>query len=367
MINSQTRLQRGHFTLKSSALAPTAMSYMGQDFIANHMKSHYRRILTAKAAVDTSPPKSMKMHMKVRDQKKRAALESRANTPQSFLTRSPSLEELSSLHNGLSAVDSFRSEKSLGNFRPSTGTPTQRSQSEQSLEMYYSPNVPTSSPRDREGTQSQYRHILTKPGQPLLKPPVSPIPREPREEFRTGKQLTPRKDVRHTTLESLKSSEQTTSYNFRDNVSTLMSGYRESDDVKASLTAGYSDEKEKWTGKGEFGMRSSRLSDKESKTRLHGVPRLDLKQVLYSHRAPPSIRTINDSTDSKANIWDEEQQYLKFISDVTTDILARGIFSNRVLQKVFDMHIERWKDQLDGNRLQEMIEELKEDLGVTDS
>lgn len=26
---------------------------------------------------------------------------------------------------------------------------------------------------------------------------------------------------------------------------------------------------------------------------------------------------------------EEEQQYLKFISDVTTDILARGIFSNR--------------------------------------
>ena len=26
---------------------------------------------------------------------------------------------------------------------------------------------------------------------------------------------------------------------------------------------------------------------------------------------------------------EEEQKYLKFISDVTTDILARGIFSNR--------------------------------------
>ena len=30
------------------ALAPTSTSYMGQDFIANHMKSHYRRILSAK-------------------------------------------------------------------------------------------------------------------------------------------------------------------------------------------------------------------------------------------------------------------------------------------------------------------------------
>ena len=28
---------------------------------------------------------------------------------------------------------------------------------------------------------------------------------------------------------------------------------------------------------------------------------------------------------------EEEQRYLKFISDVTTDILARGIFSNRYM------------------------------------
>lgn len=56
-----------------------------------------------------------------------------------------------------------------------------------------------------------------------------------------------------------------------------MSGYRELDDVKVFFIVGYSDEKEKWIGKGEFGMRLSRLSDKESKIRLYGVLRFDLK------------------------------------------------------------------------------------------
>ena len=34
-----------------AVLAPTAMSFMGQDFIANHMKSHYRRITSAKGVL----------------------------------------------------------------------------------------------------------------------------------------------------------------------------------------------------------------------------------------------------------------------------------------------------------------------------
>lgn len=38
--------------------------------------------------------------------------------------------------------------------------------------------------------------------------------------------------------------------------------------------------------------------------------------------------------------------YLDFITEVTNDVLTRGIFTNRVLDKVFDEHVERNKDQL---------------------
>lgn len=33
-------------------------------------------------------------------------------------------------------------------------------------------------------------------------------------------------------------------------------------------------------------------------------------------------------------VREEEQKYLTFISDVTTDILARGIFSNRYVMNI---------------------------------
>ncbi|KAK2561902.1 Spermatogenesis-associated protein 7 [Acropora cervicornis] len=350
MKNSQTRLHRGHFTLKSSVLAPTAMSYMGQDFISNHMKSHYRRILSAKAAVDTSPPKSMKMHTKVRDQKKRAALTKRTDTPMSLRTMSPSVEDLSSSQNGLSPLNSERSAQSTRSLRPFTDTPLQQSQFEQCIGMQYSTVVPTSSPRNRASAQRQ-NWQTKKSSQLFSQTPVSPIPRELNNSIKTGRHLRSKKDLKGIIKESLEAYEETSSSDIKDNVSTLMSGLQESDDVRSP---GYSDMKEKHTENSDlFDLTSRSLVDTGSRLRGQKVPHLDLSQVSYSHRAPPSIRT--------------EQKYLRFISDVTTDILARGIFSNRVLQKVFDLHIERQKDHLDENRLKEMIEQLKEDLNITDS
>jgi len=169
------------------------------------------------------------------------------------------------------------------------------------------------------------------------------------------------------TLYSLDNSEQRTSNNLdHGNLSTLLGSYGESGDIKVPLTASYKGE-ERLKGPTDQDMLLNGVKHTSRSIRNNTVPRLDLTQVSYSHRSPPSIRTVDTSTDFKANIWEEEQKYLKFISDVTTDILARGIFSNRVLQQVFEIHIERRKDHLDESRLKEMIEQLKEDLGITDS
>lgn len=370
--NSQARLQRGHFTLKSSALAPTSTSYMGQDFIANHMKSHYRRILSAKAAVDTSPPKSMKMHMKVRDQKKRAALESRAGTPLSLTARSPSMEFLTSSYNETSAMNSVRGHRSPDSRlfsatsawspdqRPSTGKPIQRSQSVQSLNRHYPTATPSPSPRDILTTQAQSTPRSSR--HPQLQAPTSPIARKPKQTLKTAHRLRQKKDLR--TAPSLDNSEQGMTNNYlNENVRTLLGTYDEPDNLKVPMRAGYNTGEE---GSQETDISHSLNYNTSSNIQHNAVPRLDLTQVSYSHRGRPSVR-MNDSADFQANLWEEEQRYLKFISDVTTDILARGIFSNRVLQQVFEMHIERRKEHLDESRMREMIEQLKEDLSITDS
>jgi spermatogenesis-associated protein 7 len=58
-----------------------------------------------------------------------------------------------------------------------------------------------------------------------------------------------------------------------------------------------------------------------------------------------------------------ELLYLQFISDVTTDILTRGIYSNQALQLLFQSHVEKRKRELDEHILYKKLDQLKLDLG----
>ncbi|NWY76771.1 SPAT7 protein, partial [Erithacus rubecula] len=59
---------------------------------------------------------------------------------------------------------------------------------------------------------------------------------------------------------------------------------------------------------------------------------------------------------------DEELSYLSFIEDVTDEILRIGVYSNRVLNKVFESHIQANKHRLDEGRMRQMLDVLKSDL-----
>ncbi|NXR52797.1 SPAT7 protein, partial [Hippolais icterina] len=60
---------------------------------------------------------------------------------------------------------------------------------------------------------------------------------------------------------------------------------------------------------------------------------------------------------------EEEFLYLNFIEDVTNEILRLGLFSNRVLDQLFESHIEENKNRLDEGRMRQMLAVLKSDLG----
>ena len=134
--------------------------------------------------------------------------------------------------------------------------------------------------------------------------PVSPIPRELNETLKTGRHFRSKKDFKGIIKESLEAYEETTSSDIKDNVSTLMSGLQESDDATVPLNTGYCDMKEKHTENSDrFDLTSRSLVDTGRRLRGQNVPYLDLSQVSYSHRTPPSIRTVRDSTSYRANIW----------------------------------------------------------------
>ncbi|NXC04808.1 SPAT7 protein, partial [Orthonyx spaldingii] len=59
---------------------------------------------------------------------------------------------------------------------------------------------------------------------------------------------------------------------------------------------------------------------------------------------------------------EEELLYLTFIEDVTNEILSLGLFSNRVLDELFECHIEENKNRLDEAKMRQMLDVLKSDL-----
>ncbi|NXF70209.1 SPAT7 protein, partial [Ciccaba nigrolineata] len=62
---------------------------------------------------------------------------------------------------------------------------------------------------------------------------------------------------------------------------------------------------------------------------------------------------------------EEEILYLAFIEDVTNEILSLGLFSNRVLEQLFECHIQENKNRLDESKMRHFLDVLKADLGCS--
>ncbi|KAG1708460.1 Spermatogenesis-associated protein 7 [Nymphon striatum] len=60
----------------------------------------------------------------------------------------------------------------------------------------------------------------------------------------------------------------------------------------------------------------------------------------------------------------EELHYLDFVFEVTEDIISRGIFTNRVLKQVLKSRILKRKDDLDEAKMNVLMNQLREDLGI---
>ncbi|KFQ49235.1 Spermatogenesis-associated protein 7, partial [Nestor notabilis] len=61
----------------------------------------------------------------------------------------------------------------------------------------------------------------------------------------------------------------------------------------------------------------------------------------------------------------EEFLYLAFIEEVTNEILSLGLFSNRVLEQLFECLIEENKNRLDESKMRHLLDVLKADLGCS--
>ena len=188
--------------------------------------------------------------------------------------------------------------------RQATGTPIQRSMSTQSLNRYYPPVVPSSSPRDlsiQDRSTPASARLLTRP-------PVSPITKESRQRTTRRDHHIPRHGSNRGTLKTHDKSESSSSDKINGSIDTLLASYDVPSDENPVTVAGNSSDDKRLT---RTDVKSGVPQENSSMSIRHNsVPRLDLTDVQYSHRGPPSIRT-SDSTDFKATIWYVHVHYLK--------------------------------------------------------
>ncbi|CAL1686548.1 unnamed protein product [Lasius platythorax] len=63
---------------------------------------------------------------------------------------------------------------------------------------------------------------------------------------------------------------------------------------------------------------------------------------------------------------EEEKKYVKFIYDITNEIIQRGLYTDNELRNVFKKHIDRYKGILNKNKMLYEIYQLKISLNMTD-
>ncbi|XP_009317794.1 PREDICTED: spermatogenesis-associated protein 7 [Pygoscelis adeliae] len=95
------------------------------------------------------------------------------------------------------------------------------------------------------------------------------------------------------------------------------------------------------------------------------VPERGIAAFPYSFLRETSLYSQQSSARRTIEAEEEELLYLSFIEDVTNEILSLGLFSNRVLEQLFECHIQENKNRLDESKMRHLLDVLKADLGCS--
>uniref|UniRef100_A0A3B3DLN5 Spermatogenesis associated 7 n=1 Tax=Oryzias melastigma TaxID=30732 RepID=A0A3B3DLN5_ORYME len=296
---------------KTSSFHHPSSSKLAQSIIKDHMVSHYKKIYSAKAAVDTSVPKSLLQSVKYKDQIRREQ-QRKEGRPQSAysIPRHSRASSCSSTHSKLSAqYDDSAYLCSRSSF--------------------------LSSPR-RAASETKYRS----PDDPVQKTYSGDLLQKHSQRFTQEKPFTPK------TLKSERSS--------------YLSKYRF---YRAPQRKHIQDQSP---------LKLKQETHNESTKNMEYSEELDDPSQEYSTEHEWTEDEANDTrlsgtAKSRDRLFEslsreEELMYLEFISGVTKDILSRGHISNRVIERVMKRHIEMNLHKLDEGKMHHLLEVLRREL-----
>ncbi|XP_027528949.1 spermatogenesis-associated protein 7 isoform X1 [Neopelma chrysocephalum] len=382
---------KGHLSTKSNAFCiDSSRSLTNQYLIRDHMMFHYNRMLSAKAAVDCSVPKSRLTSIKFADQQRREKLKKKIARCEEKMSLCETVSRSSSRGSGRlpsSFGKSFLEEEDKDGLFPCAGQAEDLSRAlspygehglvHNSTVKYAtkcSRNTPRASystssistsrpPRNCSGLScSHSTDVSTSHSQRCQRssPKVCSgdlLERHSEYFTKSQKPFTPRtliSDAKsflsqyryYTPARRKKKKPRKRRVEVQTQTDVIRFSCAEKVSGRKVMT-----EQQKITLKGE----DRRYTVDEPDRGIDACPCAILRET--------SLNSQKSSPRKTVEAQEEELLYLTFIEDVTNEILSLGLFSNRVLEQLFECHIEENKHRLDEAKMRHMLDVLKADLG----
>ncbi|XP_040456439.1 spermatogenesis-associated protein 7 [Falco naumanni] len=387
---------KGHLSTKSNTFCiDSSRSLTNQYLIRDHMVFHYSRILSAKAAVDCSVPKSRLNSIKLADQRRREKLKKKIARCEEEMSVGKTASRSSSRESGRLLPSSFgksfleaedkdspfpcvqqaqylsrvlspygkhgsvhsspvkytrkdcQSKSNASNSNSSvsmSSTPRKRSglscscSTDSFVSISHSQRCKGSNSKERGGDLlDRHSEFFTDSRKPFTPRTLISDAKSSLSEYRY---YTPARRKRKNHCKQ----------HVEAQTQTDVISYRSADRASERKVM---TEQQKITFKAE----DKRYTVDEPERGIAAFPYSFLRESSLYSQQPSARRTIETE--------EEELLYLAFIEDVTNDILSLGLFSNRVLEQLFECHIQENKNRLDESKMRHFLDVLKADLGCS--
>ncbi|CAL8289884.1 unnamed protein product [Gadus morhua 'NCC'] len=373
-------------TLKTSPFCPGSSSKLSQSIVKDHMVSHYKKIYSAKASIDTTVPKSLIHSVKYNDQLKREQLR-RGGRPQS--AHSVLLGNGRDSRSSEESRGSLQGEKSplfcSGSSIFSTSRPNTSFHAKQ---VVYPSHGSRSHPHQlhtasecsfrrsetnlyrQQSAHSSFALVDNQSPYSTFKDPIQKtysgdLLQKHSHYFTHDKPFTPR---------TLKSDKSSTLSKYRyytapkrnpnpDPTHSRMMPPQANHirrELEQHSTSDYDDHTQGYT---DMGWSEDEAIDRHvllsTNQRLASRSR---RQGSLSRASPEGMKSPSMMSTSAE---EDELVYLEFIVNVTDDILSRGLFSDRVLDRVFERHIDKNRGRLKEGKMRHLLEVLRRDFEDT--
>jgi len=383
---------KGYVTRKSTAFAPNGAKYGMQSMVHDHMMAHYKLIDKAKSSIDNKPPKCMKKFIKAHSKKlaskrlkerhgndtlndtftsQALSLSPDRRTADNILLDSSNTSGENSPVKRQSRVTA-KTQDYTGNLQYENSPPYVRMEPSHSLEAEFlqrnlSPVQQSSHEEDFNKSFINKRSSSAISYKSALKLSTSKLrtstPSFKTEMYVPEEGLQPLKGsiLEHSAYSVITANSTrrlTSSYNndllksHNNDLNLSLSRLSLSKSGSKNQTSAMNESKNQTSAFNESFIQSKRLSS--SNGRVSGMTNRSLLESSFI------------KMQEQEELIVEEKMYLNFIEDVTSDVLARGIYSDRVLCQVFDTHIAKNQGILNEERMQDLIDELKIDLGLNE-